>query len=54
MTESLLASIGITQDRYKEAKAFLGLAPTCNCDGRREWMNRASKWLKDKLRGGES
>lgn len=43
-TESLLKSIGVTQDRYKAAKELFGLAPTCNCDKRKAWLNRVGEW----------
>ncbi len=54
-TERLLASVGITPERYKEAKRLFGLAPKCGCSGRkqklnaadarmREWLNRVSAW----------
>lgn len=43
-TERLLSSIGVTQDRYKAAKELFGLAPTCNCDKRKAWLNRVGEW----------
>lgn len=43
-TESLLKRIGVTQNRYVEAKKALGLAPTCNCAERIAWLNRAGHW----------
>lgn len=45
-TESLLASIGVTQDRYVAAKQLFGLPPTCGCDARKEWLNRVSDWWR--------
>lgn len=45
-TESLLASLGVTQERYKAAKELFGLPPTCNCSGRIEWLNRVSSWWR--------
>jgi hypothetical protein len=44
--ESLLASIGITEDRYKEVKEKFGLPPTCNCPARKEFLNRVSEWWR--------
>jgi hypothetical protein len=44
--ESLLASIGITKDRYAQAKELFGLPATCSCDARREWLNRVSDWWR--------
>jgi hypothetical protein len=43
-----LAAIGVTEDNYKQVKAVFGLAPTCNCAGRREWLNRVGRWLQGK------
>lgn len=39
-TEALLKSFGVTQDKYKAAKEQFGLAPTCNCPGRIENLNK--------------
>jgi hypothetical protein len=44
-TEQLLASVGITKDRYAAAKEALGLPPTCGCASRQAWLNRAGAWL---------
>jgi len=44
ITEKALKSIGVTQDRYKAAKEIFGMSPTCNCDKRKEWLNRVSDW----------
>lgn len=44
-TERLLASVGITPERYKEAKRLFGLAPKCGCDKRKRWLNRVGAWL---------
>jgi hypothetical protein len=43
--ETLLSSIGVTPDRYKEAKRLFGLPPTCHCEQRKEWLNRVGKWV---------
>jgi hypothetical protein len=43
-TERLLKSIGVTPERYVAAKAFAGLAPTCNCAARKEWLNKVGEW----------
>lgn len=40
----LLGRIGVTEDRYKEAKERFGLPPTCNCADRQAWLNRVSLW----------
>ena len=44
-TEALLKRAGVTQDRYKAAKEALGMAPTCNCAARKEWLNKVGAWL---------
>lgn len=45
-TERLLASIGITEDRYREAKELFGLPPTCGCSQRKQWLNDVSDWWR--------
>lgn len=45
----MLSSVGITEEWYKEAKGELGYSPTCNCQDRVEWLNRAHKWWLRKL-----
>lgn len=45
-TESLLHSVGITKERYQAAKQLFGLAPTCHCDERKEWLNSVSAWWR--------
>jgi hypothetical protein len=44
-TEQLLSSLGVTKDRYSAAKKLFGLAPTCNCETRKEWLNKVGAWL---------
>ena len=44
ITETALKSIGITEDRYKAAKELFGLQPTCNCQKRKDWLNKVSDW----------
>jgi hypothetical protein len=44
--EGLLASIGITKDRYAAAKELFGLPPTCSCSSRQEWLNKISVWWR--------
>ena len=43
-TEQGLKRIGITPERYVEAKRLFGLRPTCGCEGRKEWLNRVGEW----------
>jgi hypothetical protein len=40
-TKELLESIGITKEFYIGIKDELGFAPTCDCDGRIAWLNKA-------------
>ena len=46
-TERQFKKVGITQDRYKEAKEKFGLSPTCSCPERIAWLNRVSDWWRD-------
>jgi transposase-like protein len=47
LAEKMLNSVGITQERYKEAKGWLlGLPPgevDCFCPQRKEWLNNLGK-----------
>lgn len=45
-TERMLSSVGVTQERYVAAKEIFGLAPTCNCAKRKEWLNKVSDWWR--------
>jgi hypothetical protein len=45
-TEQLLASIGVTKERYVEIKEKFNLAPTCDCEARKEWLNKVGRWLR--------
>jgi hypothetical protein len=51
-TERMLASIGITKERYVAAKQLFGLAPTCNCAKRKAWLNRVSDWWRGESSSG--
>ena len=42
----LLKRVGITEDRYQTAKQMFGLAPTCGCAERKEWLNRVTDWWR--------
>lgn len=46
ITESLLQKIGVTKERYIEAKKMFGGAPTCNCEKRKAWLNKVSDWWR--------
>lgn len=50
-TEKLLASVGVTPEKYTAAKEALGMAPTCNCSKRKAWLNKAGDWLAEQLGG---
>ncbi len=50
-TERLLSSIGITEDRVKQAKELFGLAPKCNCAKRKLWLNKISDWWRGESQG---
>lgn len=47
--ENWLASLGITKERWGAAKQALGLPPTCSCEARKQWLNRASSILHAKV-----
>ena len=36
---AFFAAGGVTEERYRAAKAVLGLDPKCNCDARKKWLN---------------
>ncbi len=38
-------SLGISEDRYKAAKAVIYLDPTCGCADRRKWLNELGEQL---------
>lgn len=43
--ERWLTSWGITKERYIAAKKLIGAPPTCDCDGRKEWLNKLGAYL---------
>lgn len=47
--EQLMQSLGITEDRYRAAKALFGLPPTCHCAARKEWLNNVSAWWRGQV-----
>ena len=47
--KAALEAVGFSEEVYREVKSSLGFAPTCHCDGRRQWLNR----LDEKLQLGE-
>lgn len=44
-TKQLLTSMGITKESFQTIKVKFGLAPTCSCDTRQEWLNKVHKWF---------
>lgn len=40
--EELLASYGITKEWYTGFKEKFDLPPTCDCDARKEWLNKTA------------
>jgi len=43
---SLLQSMGITKERYALVKQLFGLPPDCDCDARKEWLNKVQQFVK--------
>jgi hypothetical protein len=43
MVEAGLKAVGITEERYKEAKAKIGLSRDCNCGKRKAKLNAIGK-----------
>ena len=39
--QKFLSGLGITEERYAEAKKIIGLPPDCSCAARAVWMNKA-------------
>lgn len=44
--EQALTNLGITKERYIALKEALHLAPSCNCDARKQWLNDQSHKLQ--------
>jgi len=44
--ERNLKKIGVTENRYQEAKAMMGLKKSCNCSARKKWLNDVSAWWR--------
>lgn len=44
LTEAMLASLGVTPERYCEAKRIFGWCPECQCEERKEWLNKVTQW----------
>lgn len=52
-TEQVLSAIGITKERYVAVKELFGLAPTCDCEERKAWLNRVSDWWRGQKPHGD-
>jgi hypothetical protein len=39
LAAEFFASIGITEERYRNVKVAMHLDPKCNCADRRRWLN---------------
>ena len=53
-TERQLSTLGITKERYVQAKELFGLAPECNCDRRIAWLNQVSDWWERIISGAKA
>lgn len=45
LAAGFFASLGITEERYRSAKATLHLDPHCGCADRRQWLNDVGRQL---------
>ena len=43
--ERQLKSFGITPEKYVAIKEKFGLPPSCNCKGRKEWLNKVGEYF---------
>lgn len=48
--EQALTAVGITKERYQEVKEAIGLPPGCDCEIRKQWLNRLGERLGDAAR----
>ena len=46
ITAASFRLVGVTPRRYKQIKKLFGLPPICNCDARKEWLNKVTLWSK--------
>lgn len=47
--EKHLQKWGITPDRYVAVKKEIGFPPSCNCAGRKEWLNKLDRWVREQM-----
>lgn len=45
-TKTALESLGVTKERWVSLKERFGLAPSCSCPQREEWLNKVHAFLK--------
>lgn len=45
--ESGLKSLGITEHTYRDFKVFIGLSDNCNCEGRKESLNKLDARVRE-------
>jgi len=45
--EKQLKALGITPEKYVAIKEKFGLPPTCNCGGRKKWLNKVGKYFSN-------
>lgn len=43
--EAALESVGVTPERWRAAKAAIGLPATCRCAARKAWLDRLDETL---------
>jgi hypothetical protein len=43
--ERELKRLNITQESYIKLKARFGAMPTCNCEKRKQWLNKVGRYL---------
>jgi hypothetical protein len=54
LVESTLEKYGVTKDRWVEFKKRLGLPATCNCDRRKEYLNKLGAEFGEKAKNAVS
>lgn len=48
--ENLLQAVGIFKEDWVKLKQKIGLPPHCNCEARKQWLNKASAHLQTKVK----
>jgi hypothetical protein len=44
--ESALTAVGVTKERWQGVRAAVGLPPGCNCNARKQWINKLDERLE--------